>query len=401
MVSARWRPFELSIFSKMSQLALAHQAVNLAQGFPDFDGPSMIKDAAIAAIKGPFNQYAPSAGLPALRQALAARQAQAGVNYDPIDEVTVFSGATEAIFCTITGLCEPGDEVLAFEPFYDSYPVATMMAGATFRTVPLRAPNWTFDLEALRQAITPKTKLLLLNSPHNPTGKVFKWDELKQIADLAKQHNFYVMTDEVYEELVYLPARHISLAVVPGMRERCIVVSSTSKTFSMTGWKIGYAFAPREITQTIRIPHQYTVFCSATPLQQGMVSALELGNDYFQLFRDEYEARRLRLFQLLREQGFVCQMPEGTYFIVADYSRLLDINDVEFANWLTKEVGVACIPLSVFYQNSAEGQKSRYVRFGFCKDLKTIEAAAEKFDRRLKPALKVHPQFKIITENLT
>lgn len=389
MQASRWRKFETSIFSKMSQLAQTYQAVNLAQGFPDFDGPQQIKDAAIEAIKGPFNQYAPAVGVLDLRKALADRQKESyGLDYNPLDEITVFSGATEAIFCTIVGLCEPGDEVIAFEPFYDSYPAATMLSGATLKTVPLNAPDWSFDIEDLKKAITPKTKLMLLNTPHNPTGKVFKRDELLAIASLAKDHNFVIMTDEVYEELIYSPARHLPMATLPGMRDRTILVSSTSKTYSMTGWKVGYAFAPAHLTKLIRIPHQYTVFCSATPLQYGMISGLRMSYEYYHLLRNEYEDRRLALYKMLKENGFECTLPPGTYFILANHKKLLDIPDTEFSVWLTKEVGVACIPVSAFYTEPEEAAKSsRWVRFGFCKDLQTIAAAAERMRAKLKPAL--------------
>ena len=394
MQASRWQKFEISIFSKMSQLAQTYQAVNLGQGFPDFDGPQQIKEAAIQAIKSDKNQYAPSVGILELRKAIADRQKDNfSLDYNPQDEVTVFSGGTEAIFCTIVGLCQAGDEVITFEPFYDSYPAATMLSGAVFKTVSLKAPNWSFDIAELKAAITPKTKLLLLNTPNNPTGKVFKREELVQIAQLAKDHDFYVMTDEVYEELVYTPARHVPIATLPGMKERTILVSSTSKTFSMTGWKIGYAMAPAALTKALRIPHQFTVFCSATPLQYGMVTALRLSYEYYHLLRDEYAERRAALYRLLIDQGFQCLMPEGTYFIVANHKNLLDIPDTEFANWLTKEVGVACIPVSAFYADPEKASAtSRYVRFGFCKDLQTIAAAAEKFKANMKPALAKYPK---------
>ncbi|MBC7531288.1 MAG: aminotransferase class I/II-fold pyridoxal phosphate-dependent enzyme [Oligoflexus sp.] len=394
MQASRWQKFEISIFSKMSQLAQTYQAVNLGQGFPDFDGPQQIKEAAIQAIKSNKNQYAPSFGILELRKAIADRQKDNfSLDYNPQDEVTVFSGGTEAIFCTIVGLCQAGDEVITFEPFYDSYPAATMLSGAVLKTVSLKAPNWSFDIAELKAAITPKTKLLLLNTPNNPTGKVFKREELVQIAQLAKDHDFYVMTDEVYEELVYTPARHIPIATLPGMKERTILVSSTSKTFSMTGWKIGYAMAPAALTKAIRIPHQFTVFCSATPLQYGMITALRLSYEYYHLLRDEYAERRVALYNLLIDQGFQCLMPEGTYFIVANHKNLLDIPDNEFAIWLTKEVGVACIPVSAFYADPEKASAtSRYVRFGFCKDLQTIAAAAEKFKANMKPALAKHPK---------
>ncbi len=389
MQHTRWRKYETSIFSKMTQLAQTFHAVNLAQGFPDFDGPMQIKEAAIQAIRGDKNQYAPSIGVADLRKAIADRQRENySLDYNPQDEVTVFSGATEALFCSIVALCEPGDEVITFEPFFDTYPAAVMMAGATFKTVPLKGPNWTFDIEDLKAKITPRTRLLLLNTPHNPTGKVFKRPEILQIAQLAKDHNFYILSDEVYEELVYAPARHLNVATLPGMRDRSIVVSSTAKTYSMTGWKVGYAFAPSFLTKQIRIPHQYTVFCSATPLQWGMVQGLRLSYEYYHILREEYAERRLALHSLLQEMGFQCQLPEGTYFIVANYQNLLDIPDTDFAEWLTKEVGVACIPVSAFYEDpEAASKTSRWVRFGFCKDLQTIESAALRFRKNMKTAL--------------
>jgi N-succinyldiaminopimelate aminotransferase len=389
MLPSKWRQFESSIFSKMSLLAQQYNAVNLAQGFPDFDGPELIKEAAIQAIRQGQNQYAPSPGVLELRQALATHQQQQySLEYDPHDEITIFSGATEAIYCTITALCGEGDEVVTFEPFYDSYPVATMVAGARFRTIPLEAPDWSFDLRALRAVVNERTRLLILNTPHNPTGRCFKRDELLQIAQLAKTYNFYVMTDEVYEELVFSPARHMPIATLPGMRDRTIVISSSAKTFSFTGWKVGYAFAPAYLTKAIRVPHQYTVFCSATPLQHGMTAAFKLGPEYYHVFREEYAERRAALFRHLREAGFECIQPDGSYFILADYRRLLDVPDIEFAEWLTREVGVACVPISVFYTDSAAAaQHLRYVRFAFCKDLATIETAGERFRTNLRGAL--------------
>lgn len=380
MARLDWKAFETSIFSEISQLAQKHNAVNLAQGFPDFDGPKEVKDAAIAAIQDGFSQYAPSYGILELRRSLAQRQKKLyGVNYVPEDEITVFSGATEALFCSIVGLCSPGDEIICFEPFYDSYPAAAMLAGATLKTVPLKAPDWTFEPKDLADAISSRTKLLILNTPHNPTGKVFNRDELKIIAELVIRHNITVITDEVYEELVFSPARHFPLITLPGMRDRTVCISSFSKTFSLTGWKVGYAFAPKHLSKFIRIPHQYTVFCSATPLQWGMVAALELGDDYFHLFREEYAKRRVALYEMLRKHGFECRLPAGSYFIMADYSALSDEEDYEFAVRLIQEAGVAAIPVSSFYNDKIKAKRElRYLRFGFCKDLKTIINADKK-----------------------
>jgi N-succinyldiaminopimelate aminotransferase len=389
MLASRWQAFSSSIFSKMSQMAAAHQAVNLAQGFPDFDGPAAIKEAAIQAIRGNFNQYAPSTGLGELRRQLAKRQAeQYGLTYDFASEVTVFSGATEAIFCCIMGLCGPGDEVLTFEPFFDCYPAATAMAGANLRTVPLRAPDWSFSLDELRAAVTSRTKVLLLNSPHNPSGKVFNRQELQSLAALAQEKNLIVITDEVYEELFFTPARHLPISRLEGMRDRTITISSTAKTFSLTGWKVGFTFADKKLTELIRIPHQYTVFCSATPLQAGMIAAYQLGQDYYLDFRDQYTRRRDTLLGILRKHGFTCKAPEGTYFITADYTQIRDIPDMEFAAWLTEKVGVACLPISSFYADAESARKNlRLVRFAFCKEVETLEEAGRRLAERLPRAL--------------
>jgi N-succinyldiaminopimelate aminotransferase len=389
MLATRWQAFSSSIFSKMSQMAAAHQAVNLAQGFPDFDGPAAIKEAAIQAIRGNFNQYAPSTGLGELRRQLAKRQAeQYGLPYDFASEVTVFSGATEAIFCCIMGLCGPGDEVLTFEPFFDCYPAATAMAGAALKTVPLRAPDWSFSLDELRAAVTSRTKVLLLNSPHNPSGKVFNRQELQSLAALAQERNLIVITDEVYEELFFTPARHLPISRLDGMRDRTITISSTAKTFSLTGWKVGFTFADRKLTELIRIPHQYTVFCSATPLQAGMIAAYQLGQDYYLDFREQYTRRRDTLLGILRKHGFTCKAPEGTYFITADYAQIRDIPDGEFAAWLTEKVGVACLPISSFYADAESARKNlRLVRFAFCKEVETLEEAGRRLAERLPRAL--------------
>ncbi len=389
MLTSRWQAFSSSIFSKMSQMAATHQAVNLAQGFPDFDGPDVIKEAAIQAIRESFNQYAPSTGLGELRRQLAKRQAeQYGLSYDFASEVTVFSGATEAIFCCIMGLCGPGDEVLTFEPFFDCYPAATAMAGAVLKTVPLRAPDWSFSVDALRAAITEKTRILLLNSPHNPSGKVFHRDELLSLARIAQEKNLIVITDEVYEELFFTPARHLPIARLDGMRDRTITISSTAKTFSLTGWKVGFTFADKKLTELIRIPHQYTVFCSATPLQAGMIAAFQLGQDYYLDFRESYTKRRDTLIAILRKHGFVCKAPEGTYFITADYRQVLDIPDMDFAAWLTEKVGVACLPISSFYCDAKDARENlRLVRFAFCKEVETLEEAGRRLAERLPRAL--------------
>jgi aspartate/methionine/tyrosine aminotransferase len=286
--------FGTSIFSEMSRLAREHHAVNLSQGFPDFDPPVWVRDAAKAAIDAGANQYAVSHGQPRLREAIAGHSARySGLHYDVDREITVTSGCTEAIFDTMLALVNPGDEVIAFEPAYDSYGPAVIMAGGTPRFVPLHAPDWAFDPAELAATITPQTRLILLNTPHNPTGKVFTRAELEGIAALAQAHDLIVVTDEVYEHLVFPPAQHISIATLPGMRERTITLSSAGKTFSLTGWKIGWALAPPDLSEAIRRVHQFVTFASATPFQEALATAIETAEHtgYFSVFLADYTAR--------------------------------------------------------------------------------------------------------------
>ena len=377
-----WLTYPKSIFSVMTEQANKAGAVNLAQGFPDFDGPQEIKDRAYAAMNTSFvqNQYAPSVGILPLRQALSRHmEKKRQLVFDPLTEVTIFTGATEALFCAIAALCQKGDEVLAFAPFFDSYPAAAMAVGARVRAVNLvPGPHgrWVFNEAELAKAISSKTKVLLINTPHNPTGKVFTQDELVFLAKLAIKHNLIVVTDEVYEELTFGEANHVCMAGLPGMRDRTITISSTSKTFSMTGWKVGYAFASPELSQILRSLHQFTVFCTATPLQYGMLAAFELPDSYYDNFRSEYDMRRRFLSKALTASGFKVHEPEGSYFIVADYRAIRDITDMEFANWLTREKKIAAIPIAGFYEDPSESSKSlRLLRFAFCKRIETLTAA--------------------------
>lgn len=383
----KWDRFGTSIFSVMTQKANQAQAVNLAQGFPDFDGPSVIKEAAIDAIRSGLNQYAPAPGLPSLRQLLATRQEQrTGLKYSWEDEVTVFSGATEAIYCAFQALFSPGDEIIAFEPFYDSYSPAAFAAGAQIVGVPLMPPNWDFEPESIAKKITPKTRAIIVNTPHNPTGRVFSRAELEAISALVKKHDLWVITDEVYEELIYSLAAYLSPASLPGMAERTILISSTAKTYSFTGWKIGYAFAPKLLTKGLRAVHQFTVFCSATPLQRGMEAALKLAPSYYDELRREYGMKRDLLLTILKGAGFKPRAPEGTYFILADFSTLSRKSDVEFSLWLTEKAKVAVVPISVFYTDPIAAQReTRHVRFAFCKGFETIRQAKENL--RLMPEL--------------
>jgi N-succinyldiaminopimelate aminotransferase len=375
----KWDHIGTSIFSVMTQKAQAAQAINLAQGFPDFDGPVEIKEAAIAAIRGGHNQYAPAFGIPALRASLARHQLKrTGLAYDPDSEVTVFSGATEAIYCALQAILEAGDEIVALEPFYDSYPAAAYAAGARLVGVPLTS-DWRLDQKALEAAITPQTKAMIINTPHNPSGTVLTEAEMEVVRGVALKHNLLVIMDEVYEELVYAPHRHRSMTALPGMRERTITISSTSKTFSFTGWKVGYAFAPTELTRMLRAVHQFTVFCSATPLQYGMLAAFDLAQDYYDELRADYLTKRDLLVSALTDAGFRCHAPAGTYFVVADYRALSHLDDISFCDWLIREIKVAAVPLSAFYSDQQKASREvGHVRFAFCKGLPTLEEAASR-----------------------
>lgn len=374
-VSDKWSKFGTSIFSLMTQAANKHGAVNLAQGFPNFDGPIEIKQAAVDAILGNFNQYAPSIGLPRLRELIASRiQKTAGLTYDPDTEVTIFSGATEALFCAFQAFFDPGDEILAFAPFFDCYPAGAFSAGARLVEIPLRAPDWTFTLQNLETKLTKNTKAILINTPHNPTGRVFSHEEMQLLANFVQKNNLLAITDEVYEELVYDGIEFTRFAALPGMRERTVVISSTAKTFSFTGWKVGFAYAPKALTSALRGVHQFTVFCSSTPLQAGMCRAMEMPDTYYEQLRADYTERRDTLCQGLDKLGFKFRKPEGTYFVVADYSHMSNLPDREFALWLTEVKKVAVVPTSVFYENPLLARsKQNYVRFAFCKDLDTIK----------------------------
>ncbi len=381
-VADRLSPFGVTIFTEMSRLAQEHGAINLAQGFPDFDGPEHVKRAAMEAIEAGHGQYARMAGVPALTQALADVYSPAlGCAIDADAEVTVTAGCTEAIAATLLGLVNPGDEVILFEPYYDSYRACVAMAGATPRFVTLRAPDFRFDEADLRRAITPRTRAILFNTPHNPTGRVFSRAELQTIADACLRHNLLAVADEVYERLVY-EGEHVHIASLPGMPERTVTLSSLGKTFSLTGWKIGWAIAPPALTQGVRAAHQFLTFAVATPLQHAAAAALRSPPSFYEGLRREYRARRDLLVGGLRAVGLTLREPEGSYFIMADHSALRMGDDVEFCRRLTTEIGVAAIPPSAFYESKSEAR--RYARFAFCKKEATLRAALERL-RRLAP----------------
>jgi len=386
VISKRLAPFGTTIFSEMTQLAQEHGAINLAQGFPDFDGPASIHAAAKRAIDAHENQYARSAGHPALVKAIAQKyRADYGLEFDPMGEVVVFAGATEGIASAMLGLLDPGDEVVLFEPFYDSYPACVAFAGATPRFCTLRFPAFELREEDLRPLFNERTKLIVLNSPHNPSGRVFARAELEVVAKLCCEHDVVALTDEVYEHITYDGARPIPLATLPGMRERTLTLSSAGKTFSLTGWKIGWGVGPRPLVAAAQAAHQFVTFSVATPLQVAMATALtELREEYFATLRREYAERRDFLMEVLARAGFELATPQGAYFVLADTTKLFPPerfgDDRAVAKRLVQEHGVATIPPSVFYRSAPE-EGRRLLRFAFCKKMETLQRAAERIAR--------------------
>lgn len=373
----------------MTALAIKHDAVNLSQGFPDFDGPVLGKDAAINAVHAGHNQYAPMPGTPILREAIASWASRTtGIDPDPNLEITVTSGCTEAIAASMLGLLNPGDEVIIFEPYYDSYRACLAMADAkpVFVTMHPTETGFAYRADELRGAFSDRTKAVLINTPHNPTGTVFTDDQLKEIAALCIKHDSIAISDEVYERLVYPGSIHRSIATVDGMRERTIVLSSSGKTFSLTGWKIGWAIAPLRLTAGIRAAHQFLTFSVATPLQHGVAELLTNGEEEIDKLLSHYTSTRSLLGEALAELGFGVRMPEGSYFIMAEHSDVSQKfglkTDVDLCRWLPTNAGVAAIPPSAFYANPSQG--ASFVRFAFCKQTKTIDEAI----RRLREALK-------------
>jgi len=382
MITRKLRPFGTTIFAEMTALAQKHGAINLAQGFPDFEGPPEIVEAAVRALRSGENQYARSRGHPELVRAIAETQkGHYGLEYDPMEEVVVFSGATEGIAASLLGLLNPGDEVILFEPFYDSYPPGLAMAGAIPRFLPLRFPDFALDGDALRALVTGRTRMIVLNTPMNPTGKVFSRGELETIADVCQEHDLLALTDEVYEHLTFDDAVHIPLASIPGMRERTLTLSSAGKTYSFTGWKIGWGTGPRGLVAGAQAAHQFLTYAIATPLQVAVAYALRNhAAEFLEGFRSEYAERRDFLVSALQGAGLHVVVPRGTYFIYAAFGDVFQGDDREFGYWLTREHGVAALPPSSFYHEAVE-EGRRLVRFAFCKRMETLEAAAERLRR--------------------
>jgi N-succinyldiaminopimelate aminotransferase len=374
---SRMQGLGTTIFAEMSALAVRHGAINLGQGFPDTDGPAEVSDAAVAAIRAGHNQYPPGTGIPELRQAIADHQRRFwGLTPDPDTEVLVTAGATEAITAAVLALCETGDEVLTFEPTYDSYLAAASMAGAVLRVVPLKAPTYEFDPAALEAAVTARTRLLLLNSPHNPTGKVFSPEELAAIADLCVRHDLVAVTDEVYEHLVFDSRRHVPLATLPGMAERTLTISSAGKTFSFTGWKVGWVCGPRELVVAVRTVKQFLTYVNAGPFQHAVVAGLALDDGFFEQLGADLAAKRDLLCDGLAKAGFVVHRPAGTYFATVDIRPLGEEDGAAFCRVLPERCGVVAVPSAAFYTDPLAGR--HLVRFAFCKRDDVLVEAVER-----------------------
>jgi aminotransferase len=372
--SQRISRFTESVIREMTRLAMRHKAINLAQGFPDFPAPAALKQAAHEAIDADINQYAITWGAKPFRDAIAAKyQRTYGVSLDPEREITVCCGATEGMVATLLSILNPGDEVILFEPFYENYGPDTQLCGATSRYVALRAPEWTFDPDELRRAFTPRTKAIILNSPNNPTGKVFSRFELEQIAELCQEHDVLAITDEIYEHILYDGATHIPISTLPGMRERSVLVNSMSKTYSVTGWRVGWVLAPPDLTDGIRKVHDFLTVGAAAPLQQAGVYALGQPGEYYNHLSEEYRARRDYLVEALQMAGFRCFVPRGAYYVMTDISGFGFDDDVAFVDHLITKVNIAAVPGSSFY--SQRGLGSQQVRFCFCKKYETLESA--------------------------
>jgi aspartate/methionine/tyrosine aminotransferase len=378
--SQRASQFTESVIREMTRLALKHNAVNLAQGFPDFGAPEEIKRAAQEAIAADFNQYAITWGAKPFRDGIAAKYRKwYGMDYDPEREITVCCGATEGMIAALLAVTNPGDEVIIFEPYYENYGPDAILSGAQPKFVQLRAPDWTFDPDELRRAFSPRTKAIILNSPNNPTGKVFTRAELELIAELCQEFDALAITDEIYEHILYDGASHQPIATLPGMRERTVLVNSMSKTYSVTGWRVGFVMAAEDLTDSIRKVHDFLTVGAAAPLQQAGVVALNLPDTYYEKLRLEYQKRRDLLLELLEQAGFRCYRPSGAYYIMSDISGLGYANDVSFVRHLIEGPGVAAVPGSSFFPNSNSG--ATLIRFCFCKKYETLVEAGNRLRR--------------------
>lgn len=384
-ISRKAGQFTESVIRGMTREALQHGAINLAQGFPDFPAPESIKQAAKNAIDDDVNQYAITWGARDFRLAIAAKtERYLGVEIDPEREITVTCGSTEGMIATLLATVDPGDEVIVFEPFYENYGPDAVLSGAEPRFVRLRGPRWEFDPAELEAAFSERTRAIIICNPNNPAGKVFTRDELATIAELCQRYDVLAITDEIYEHILYeeedgSQREHVSMITLPGMRDRTVVVNSLSKTYSVTGWRVGYCIAQPELTDAIRKVHDFLTVGAAAPLQAAGAFALSLPDTYYRQLREKYQQRRDTLLEVLRETGFQPVVPQGAYYIMADISGFGFDNDVDFARHLAREIGVACVPGSSFFRNPADG--AHLVRFCFCKREETLAAAAENLAR--------------------
>ena len=381
--------FTESVIRDMTRQAMQYGAINLAQGFPDFSAPAEIKRAAQQAIADDVNQYAITWGAKNLRNAIAHQMKEyQGLDIDPEQEIVVCCGSTEAMIATLLAVCNKGDEVVVFEPFYENYGPDSILSGAKPRYVALRPPHsshaeseaeWTFDPQELREAVQHHTKAIILNTPNNPTGKVFTRKELELIRDLCVEYNVLAITDEIYEHILYEGAEHISIARLDGMRDRTITINGLSKSYSVTGWRVGWAVAPPAITNGIRKVHDFLTVGAPAPLQEAGAVALSLPPSYYRELADRYRMRRDHLIPALERAGFRCYRPRGAYYVMTDISAFGFENDLQFASYLVKEIGIACVPGSSFYKHAKDG--SQQVRFAFCKKPETLDEAGRRLEK--------------------
>ena len=384
--SKRALKFTESVIREMTRICLKHEGVNLAQGFPDFPAPEQIKEAAVQAIRADLNQYAITWGEPNLRQAIAEKFAwYNGGTIDPETEITVCCGSTEAMISSLMAIVNSGEEVIVFEPFYENYGPDTILCDAKPRFVTLHEPDWHFDEQGLKRVFNNKTKAIVINTPNNPTGKVFSREELQFIAELCLKWGVVAVTDEIYEHILYDGAEHISIASLPGMRDQTITINSISKTYSLTGWRVGWAIAPSSLTSSIRKVHDFLTVGAPHPLQEAAAAALQMDRSYYRTLAGEYEKRREFFSKVLEETGFRIYRPHGAYYIMTDVSHFGFSDDVAFALHLVEKFGVATVPGSSFYSRSSLGTTK--VRFCFPKRMETLEQAAERL-RKFKESQK-------------
>lgn len=367
-----------SFIREMTRLAITHNAINLSQGFPDFDPPREAIEAAHQALETGVNQYTITWGTPVLRGAIAAKMRNwYGLDYDPDQHITVTCGVTEAILATLMGILDTGDEAIIIEPYHEGYLPAIIFAGGTPRFVPLDPPDYTLDPDRLRGAFNSRTRAILINSPHNPTGHVFTRTELENIAQLCQEFNVVAITDEIYEHIIYDNHRHIPLASIPGMADRTVTISGFGKTFAMTGWRLGYACALNPLSTTLRTVHDFMTICAPAPLQAACAATLSMPDEYYSHLQADYTMRRDKMISILDKAGFIVKPPEGAFYVMADFSKWdFDGNDYSFARWLPANLGVAVVPGSCFYGTKGMGKKT--VRFAFAKKLETLQAAEER-----------------------